>query len=428
MARCAQPWPVAALVMACAVTCASAKVTPDPKPESNPSPGPAERAGREIDDAVVKLKHWLTKRSDQANAAAKVASTDAQKWFDARVVELLGKPDAPRIHGVFIARPIDPATGVAPATDAEIVPQWINLDALSAAKLPARVVVLIHGLDEPGAVWDDLVPALLDKNLHVAKFDYPNDGPIAEASKLLAQSLTRLKNQGVQRVDLVAHSMGGLVARDALTRDDSYAGDAAGSPSFPAVDRLILLATPNQGSKLTALQPVSEAREQLARAIDGTQASGSGLVNSYADGSGEAAKDLSAGSEFLTALNARPAPKNVRITNVIARVIPEDRVDGFATDVAKLAALVDERPSPALDRALKSLVSSVGDGIVSTESMRLDGVETITVTADHRSVVRKWHVLEGLGVIDVSPHDLPPGVKIVLDKLAPESAPNKPAP
>ncbi|MBY0312896.1 MAG: alpha/beta fold hydrolase [Phycisphaerales bacterium] len=418
--------PVATLLIVGSLSNASAQVASTPIPD----PGPAERAGREIDDAVVKLKHWLTKRSDQANAAAKTASTDAQKWFDARVVELLGKPDAPRVHGVFVARAIDPATGVAPlpATDAKIVPQWINLDALSAAKLPARVVVLVHGLDEPGAVWDDLAPALLDKKHHVAKFDYPNDGPIVDASILLTQTLTRLKSQGVQRVDIVAHSMGGLVARDALTRSDAYAGDAAGSASLPAVDRLILLATPNQGSKLTALQPVSEAREQLARAIDGTQASGSGLVNSYADGAGEAARDLSTGSAFLTALNARTAPKNVRITNVIARVIPEDRVDGFAADVAKLAALVDERPSPSLDRALKSLVSSVGDGIVSTDSMRLDSAESIVVTADHRSVVRKWHVLEGLGVLDASTHDLPPGVKIVLDKLAPESAPNKPAP
>lgn len=423
---------VSCLFMVCAGlgSSVSAQVNTSPKPDAVPASesGPAERAGREIDDAVAKLKHWLNKRSDRANAAAKAASTDAQKWFDARIIELLGKPDAPRVHGVFVARSIDPATGVAPATNAKIVPQWITLDALSAAKLSSRVVVLVHGLDEPGAVWDDLAPPLLDLKLTIVKFEYPNDGPIVDASKLLAAALARLKAQGVERIDIVAHSMGGLVARDALSRPDAYAGDASGTPSLPAVDRLIMLATPNKGSNLTALQPVSEAREQLARGIDGTQSPGAGLINSHADGSGEAAKDLTPGSEFLTNLNARATPKHVRMTNVVASVIPEDRADSFAADIAKLAALVDDRPGPTLDRALRSLISSVGDGLLTVESMRLEGVENITVVADHRSVVRKWHILEGLGIADASPHEPPPGVRIVLEKLAAESTPSKPAP
>lgn len=419
-------WVLCGTISAISVTCLGAGVLAQtPSAESHPASetGPAEHVGREVDAAVATFKRWLSARTDQASAATRNATAEARIWFDARVVNVLGDPAAPRAHGVFIARAIDPATGVAPTVSSNVQPQWITIDALKAAKLPERVVVLVHGLDEPGAVWDDLAPALLEKGYAVAKFEYPNDGGIADSAKLFSESLMQMKSMGVRQVDIVAHSMGGLVVRDALTRPDVYAGNAAGSASLPSVGRFIMLATPNHGSKLAPLQPLSEAREQLARCIDGTRLKGSGLINSSADGAGEAGRDLEPGSEFLAALNARPIPRNVRITNVVARVIPEERERQFAADIARLAAMIDERPSPTIDSAIRSFTANVGDGLLNVEGMKLEGVENVTVVADHRSVVRKWHMLEGFGIDDPTPHELPTGVRVVLDVLEADRAP-----
>ncbi len=399
-----------------------------PPPPSPDAPGPAQQAGREIDVALAKLRRWLSTSADQAQSAAASASSDARAWLDARVVDLLGTPDAPRQFGVFFAaRAVNaagapgsssPADRATPQPPVVVQTQWIDLQAVSPRTLPTRAIVLVHGLDEPGAVWSDLAPALLSGGYTVIKLDYPNDGPIDAASKLLVSALADLKSRGVRNVDIVAHSMGGLVARDALTRSDGYAGHGGGSPSLPAVDRLVMLATPHAGSKLAALQPLSEAREQIARRIDGTHAPEAGLINSAADGKGEAAIDLARDSAFLRALNARSHPKHTRIINVIARVVPEEQERSVVSDLAGIAELVDEQASPALQRILADITSALGDGLLSVESMKLEGVENVTVSADHRSVIRKWHILEGLGLVDPRPHDPPPGVRIVLDALA----------
>lgn len=87
----------------------------------------------------------------------------------------------------------------------------------------------------------------------MAPFEYPNDGPVADAAGLLARELQALRDSGLERVDVVAHSMGGLVARDALTRKAYYAGDGTGGRRYPALDRLILIGTPNHGSPLAVL-------------------------------------------------------------------------------------------------------------------------------------------------------------------------------
>jgi hypothetical protein len=60
-------------------------------------------------------------------------------------------------------------------------------------KLPSRIVLLVHGLDEPGDIWDDAAVALADAGHTVVRFDYPNDQRIAHSADLLAAALERLK-------------------------------------------------------------------------------------------------------------------------------------------------------------------------------------------------------------------------------------------
>jgi len=155
-------------------------------------------------------------------------------------------------------------------------------------ELPSRVVVLLHGLDDGGGQWNQLVPRLRDANVTAIEVNYPNDQPLVESSGALAGHLRALRRLGVVHVDIVAHSMGALVARDMLTCSAHYNGHALGDRNLPYVRRLVMVAPPNQGSECARFDAVSELREQTMRWFD-DRAINWGCVF---DGLGEARLDL----------------------------------------------------------------------------------------------------------------------------------------
>ncbi|MBA1331756.1 acetyltransferase, partial [Candidatus Endoriftia persephone str. Guaymas] len=81
-------------------------------------------------------------------------------------------------------------------------------------------VVLIHGLDDPGKIWMNLAPTLAKTGFSVWLMNYPDDQPISESAELFHQQLQWLQQQGVSSITIVAHSMGGLVSRDLLSRPE----------------------------------------------------------------------------------------------------------------------------------------------------------------------------------------------------------------
>ena len=85
--------------------------------------------------------------------------------------------------------------------------------------LKEKAVVLIHGLDDPGKVWQNLRPALIQGGYDVWQFEYPNDQPLAESAEMLFQQLQDLKTHQINHISIVAHSMGGLVARHAILQN-----------------------------------------------------------------------------------------------------------------------------------------------------------------------------------------------------------------
>ena len=80
-----------------------------------------------------------------------------------------------------------------------------------------KSVVLIHGLDDPGRVWQNLAPALTKEKITVWLMEYPNDQPIVESARLFFEEIKQLPGVGIERVSIVGHSMGGLVSRAMLT-------------------------------------------------------------------------------------------------------------------------------------------------------------------------------------------------------------------
>ncbi len=270
-----------------------------------------------------------------------------------------------------------------------------------------EMVVLVHGLDDPGKVWNVLTPTLIRESFDVCEFIYPNDQPISRSADLLCKELEQLRAHGVRRVKLIAHSMGGLVSREMLTSQQLYAGHGSGHAARPDVTRLIMVATPNHGSQIVRLRFLAELRDQFERTIAGD----GGLFVGIFDGAGEAKVDLLPGSEFLVSLNARKLPADVLFTIVAGRSSPITK-----ETVNQLRSVVELARPEALRGKLNELVGELSqftdggsDGLVTVESTRLVGIEDhVIVDGNHLTVIRN---------MTKTSQRTPPAIPHILDRL-----------
>ena len=276
------------------------------------------------------------------------------------------------------------------------------------AKLPHRfqmdhVVVLVHGLDEPGDIWDELIVALKQAGHTPLVFVYPNDQPITDSAKLLTEQLARLPQTGIKSVSLVAHSMGGLVSREMLSNDDMR--------GYPKVKRLIMVGTPQHGSSLAYFQFVGELRDQIVRLFSGNGI----LFGSIFDGAGEAKIDLLPGSVFLTTLNVRPLPQGVVMTSImgIASPVKRSSIRAFEKQLAPQFNDQGQQQLKQIRKTLEQLVAGVGDGCVSLTSAHLQGIsDEVIVQANHRTMLR---------TVPLISHGKPPAIAVILKRLSSDS-------
>jgi hypothetical protein len=403
-----------------------------PDPSAKPAESKADAILSRAESAADAALKWLRTRTSEAAASAEEA------WKEA-VVEANALAPPPPL-GVFLYVPavaeeapqperlpadLDAGAPTRKARHRLIAfdpAHWRHFDdATAPLALPSHLVILVHGLDEPGSIWNELAPVIHAAGLPLARFDYRNDGRIAAAADALGSALTDLHSRGVHRVDLVCHSMGGLAARDVLTRDTLYAGDARAGDTRPAVDRLILIGTPNRGSPWSGLRALAEIREQFVRWVDSDGSDPVALLGFLADGRGEAAADLEPGSAFLTELNARPLPRGVAITIIAGQLIDDEVAElQRLLDYPIAKDLLDKEQRRALAAGAADLRLRLGDGVVPLESARLAGVEdTVIVSANHRSVLNRWGLQRRLGddTAERERASPAPAIPIILDRL-----------
>ncbi len=274
----------------------------------------------------------------------------------------------------------------------QVASTWPSLPATASA--PARIVVVTPGLHSPVKSAEDIALVLHQRTkLPMCVFRYPNDGPIAESSQWLIEELEALHAQyPTSRLTMVTHSMGGLVARGAIeiARLDSQHARASFATRV-GLDRLIQICPPNHGSGLSDYGPLLEGFEQLYNL---TQRRGDGprqrvLVKMIADGFNEASADLNPKSDFLTELNqcnrdafvqytilaGDAGPLKPAMTNLLGGVW--DRVSSAVNGPAG----VDARLRDILNCA--ELQNGSGDGVVSVDSARLDGVSDFELLPMH---------------------------------------------
>lgn len=230
----------------------------------------------------------------------------------------------------------------------------------------ARSVVFVHGLEADETAFEHFSTIFRARGIQVFTFSYPSDGPIAEAGDRFRRELAGLHASHPRlKLVLVAHSMGGLVARHALEAE----------PLPPAnVTDLFTVGTPHFGSRMADFHPELELLKQLVPKYDK-------VAEPLRDGLGEAAVDLRPDSRFLRELNARPRPRGIRYLTACGS-------SGFV-DAERWGSIVDE-----LDRRLKArgvddlkrtdfigrlraareLIDGEGDGAVLLTSARLPRV------------------------------------------------------
>jgi pimeloyl-ACP methyl ester carboxylesterase len=272
--------------------------------------------------------------------------------------------------------------------------------------LKDRAVVLIHGLDDPGKVWQDLRPALVQEEYDVWQFEYPNDQPLAESAEMLFQELQTLKSEQINRISIVAHSMGGLISRELLTSATLAYRKAIEEQKVPEVDLFIMVGTPNHGSHMVQLRFFSEVRDHIARLFKGQ----TGWLNFIFDGAGEAKIDLLPGSSFLNELNRRPHPEDIEQLIIAGITSPWDQqeLDGMLDSYSAKVSGLKPEDLDTIKSLLASMTDGLGDGLVSVESTRLPGIAHMTVKGTHLSMIR-----------NVTPDSerIPPALPIIIRYL-----------
>ncbi|MGD8990415.1 MAG: hypothetical protein PVI00_03060 [Desulfobacterales bacterium] len=275
-----------------------------------------------------------------------------------------------------------------------------------------RTIVLIHGLDDPGKVWQNLAPALVQADFNVWLMHYPNDQPIEESARLFFDELKSLEQRGIDRISIVAHSMGGLVSREMLTSPEIDYTASITNGQVPAVAALFMVGTPNHGSQMARMRVFAEMRDQMVRLTKGE----ANWLGSILDGAGEAKIDLLPGSRFLTELNGRPHPAGVNML-IIAGVTSPWKESDIKRWVSNTRRKVPDEQRKWVDQFGKSMIGlthGLGDGLVTVESTRLTGVPHRTVDGTHLSMIRN---------INTSSQRIPPAVPIIVHYLKDQKTP-----
>jgi pimeloyl-ACP methyl ester carboxylesterase len=242
-----------------------------------------------------------------------------------------------------------------------------------------NLVMVLPGL-HGGAESASKVAAAIHEKTGLAScvFRYPNDAPLAESTEYLSQVVKSLHQEfPKRRVTLVTHSMGSLVARNAVERNLRHDDRCSG------IEQLIMICPPNEGSVFAEYAGVLEVAEQLQSLTN--KISRRKAFTAILDGFNEAPADLVPNSQFLKNLAAAKRNPKVKYSILAGDAgLVDPLVADLGNDLLELLAKRVDKTKSLQERAGKLLNSAElrkgsGDGVVTLQSAKLEGVDDFEV-------------------------------------------------
>lgn len=255
----------------------------------------------------------------------------------------------------------------------QLEPGWQQVAATSPDK---PLVVLVHGFNSTPKRNEAALIPVREAGFPCAAFAYPNDWELTESAALLSKQLKRFQHDHPrQKVALLTHSMGGIVARVCLENEALDPGN---------VTRLIMIAPPSQGTLLAHFAIATDIWEHWLNRPDG--GCWTRWRDSIIDGLGEAADDLVPESAFLQELNAGPRNARVRYTILLGTgaSVEEGEVRWIRSALQETsgrcpgARSCTERIDTLL-ADMDEIVDGKGDGVVAVKRGRLEGVNDVVL-------------------------------------------------
>ena len=360
--------------------------------------------GEQFYQRVVSQLHWTTELTSKlATEIVKSEELLVQTRVPLSSLEILCNfwPDAFQIVSPKALSPTGQGEGVFRADMTELEKNWstqklsLRQWLASRNRMPLyevcgttgfngkaeqkQLVVVLPGLHGGEQSAIEFAKAIHGRTgIAACAFRYPNDAPLSESSEYLFEVLRQWHTQvPTRRIVVVTHSMGGLVARYVIEQM------AAKDPKCLGVAQFVAICPPNQGSIFAEYAGVLEGADFIQRLMQAS--SGRKLLASVLDGFNEAPKDLVPGSEFLSKLN-----DGSRHTSVQYSIIAGDAgmidpgLSQLGSDLLARLASRAPRTKSLQERADKLLNSAEfqkgsGDGVVTLQSVKLDGVKDIQV-------------------------------------------------
>jgi pimeloyl-ACP methyl ester carboxylesterase len=122
----------------------------------------------------------------------------------------------------------------------------LQYNTISTTNSSSKIALFVHGFIGAPSIWNLLIPRMKkDESLpytHYWTFGYNSGNSISSNGQLLKQLLAASANGA--KIDVIAHSMGGLVSRAMIELSDG-----AG-----LINRLVTIGTPHEGSPLAAVR------------------------------------------------------------------------------------------------------------------------------------------------------------------------------
>ena len=110
--------------------------------------------------------------------------------------------------------------------------------------MQGRAVIFIHGIIRSSKSFHKMAQALKQQGYTTVGFDYPSTRmTMQQSNEFLKKTIDSL--EGIEEIDIVCHSMGGLLVR-------TYYKEM-GELADPRIKRLVMMGTPNKGAKMANL-------------------------------------------------------------------------------------------------------------------------------------------------------------------------------